>query len=68
MLPQELRERVDEFLSPDSLLPPSLVETSRLLRRPALDLLLLHDDDAPPTSCSATTGRTPTLCTMARPG
>ena len=51
MLPQELRDRIDEFLSPDSLLPPSLVETSRLLRRPALDLLLLHDNDAPPTSC-----------------
>jgi hypothetical protein len=50
-LPSELRDRIDEFLSPDSLLPPSLLAISRLLRRPALDLLLLHDDDAPPACC-----------------
>ena len=38
-------------MSPDALLPPSLLAISRLLQRPALDLLLLHDDDAPPQCC-----------------
>ena len=50
-LPSEVWERIEGFVSPDSLLLPSLLETSRLLRRPALDLLLLHRNDAPPQCC-----------------
>ena len=50
-LPAELWERIQGFVSPDALLPPSLLAISRLLQRPALDLLLLHHDDAPPHCC-----------------
>ena len=51
-LPAELWERIQGFVSPDALLPPSLLAISRLLQRPALDLLLLHaDNDAPPHCC-----------------
>ena len=36
------------FLSPDSLLRPTLLELSRLLKRPTLDLVLLRKDAASP--------------------
>ena len=49
MIP-ELRDHILSFLSPDSLLPPSILDLSRLLQRPTLDLLLLHRAGAP-TSC-----------------
>ena len=42
MIP-ELLDHILSFLSPDSLLPPSLLELSRLLQRPTLDLVLLDD-------------------------
>ena len=42
MIP-ELLDHIPSFLSPDSLLPPSLQELSRLLQRPTLDLVLLDD-------------------------
>lgn len=50
-LPSELWDHINEFLRLDSLLPPSLLAISRLLRRPVLDLLLMHEDDAPPACC-----------------
>ena len=50
-LPSELWERIEGFVSPDSLRPPSLREANRLLRRPTLDLLLLHNNAAPPQRC-----------------
>ena len=49
MIP-ELRDHILSFLHPDSLLPPNLLELSRLLQRPAPDLVLLHRDEVP-TSC-----------------
>ena len=49
MIP-ELRDHILSFLSPDSLLPPSLLELSRLLKRPTLDLIMLRKDAAPPPS------------------
>ena len=49
MIP-ELLNHVLSFLSPDSLLPPSLLELSRLLKRPMLDLILLRKDAASPPS------------------
>ena len=42
MIP-ELLDHILSFLSPDSLLPPSLLELSALLQRPTLDLVLLDD-------------------------
>ena len=39
-------------MSHDSLLPPSLLELSRLPQRPTLDLVLLRKDDASPHACS----------------
>ena len=45
MIP-ELLNHVLSFLSPDSLLPPSLLELSRLLKRPTLDLIMLRKDTA----------------------
>ena len=42
MIP-ELLDHILSFLSPDNLLPPSLLELSRLLQRPTLDLVLLDD-------------------------
>ena len=47
MIP-ELRDHILSFLSPDSLLPPTLLELSRLLKRPTLDLVLLRKDAASP--------------------
>lgn len=49
MIP-ELLNHVLSFLSPDSLLPPSLLELSRLLKRPTLDLIMLRKDAASPPS------------------
>ena len=49
MIP-ELRDHTLSFWSPDSLLPPSLLELSRLLQRSMLDLVLLHRDEVP-ASC-----------------
>ena len=51
MIP-ELRDHILSFLSPDSLLPPSLLQLSRLLQRPRLDLFLLRKDDWSPHVCS----------------
>ena len=45
-----MRDQIQSFLSPDSLLPPSLLELSWLLQPPTLDLALLHRDEVP-TSC-----------------
>ena len=45
MIP-DLLDHVLSFLSPDSLLPPSLLELSRLLKRPTLDLIMLRKDAA----------------------
>ena len=45
-----MRDHILSFLSPDSLLPPSLLELSRLLQRPTLDLVLL--DDGSSHACS----------------
>ena len=45
MIP-ELRDHILSFLSPDNLLPPSLLELSRLLKRLTLDLILLRKDAA----------------------
>ena len=42
MIP-ELLDHILNFLSPDSLLPPSLLELSKLLLRPTPDLVLLDD-------------------------
>ena len=42
MIP-EMRDHSLSLLSSDSLLPPSLLELSRLLQRPTLDLVLLDD-------------------------
>ena len=47
MIP-ELLDHILSFLSPDSLLPPTLLELSRLLKRPRLDLVLLRKDAASP--------------------
>ena len=47
MIP-ELGDHILSFLSPDSLLPPTLLELSRLLKRPTLDLVLLRKDAASP--------------------
>ena len=49
MIP-ELLNHVLSFLSPDSLLPPSLLELSKLLKRPTLDLIMLREDAASPPS------------------
>jgi len=46
MIIPELLDHVFSFLSPDSLLPPSLLELSRLLKRPTLDLIMLRKDAA----------------------
>ena len=51
MIPK-LRDHILSFLSSDSLLPPSLLELSRQLRRPALDLILLRADDPSSHVCS----------------
>ena len=51
MIP-ELRNHILSFLSSDSLLPPSLLELSRLLQRPTLDLIVLRREDASPHVCS----------------
>ena len=51
MIP-ELRDHILSFLSSDSLLPPSLLELSKLLQRPTLDLVVLRREDASPHVCS----------------
>ena len=51
MIP-ELCDHILSFLSPDSLLPPSLLELSRLLQRPTLDLFLLRNGDGSSHVCS----------------
>ena len=51
MIP-ELRDHILSFLSPDRLLPPSLLELSRLLKRPTLDLIMLRREDASSHVCS----------------
>ena len=51
MIP-ELRDHILSFLSSDSLLPPSLLELSKLLQRPTLDLIVLRREDASPHVCS----------------
>ena len=51
MIP-ELRDHILSFLSPDSLLPPTLLELSRLLKRPTLDLVVLRREDDSPHVCS----------------
>ena len=51
MIP-ELRDHILSFLSSDSLLPPSLLELSKLLRCPTLDLVVLRREDDSPHVCS----------------
>ena len=51
MIPEPV-EHILSFLSPDSLLPPTLLELSKLLKRPTLDLVVLHREVASPHVCS----------------